>query len=702
MHRTSFVPCRIGWWSLLLALTLHFSIHAASAQAPAKPVQIVDLNVGAARACQMVTKADLKRVENPNSKIVRVERSGDKTNEVLLIAEHPGRSLITFIDTKDRAEVHEVVVAEVLQDGKPIKLSLEKGDSKVITLPEAPIGNPDINRGGIIELKRAAADATGKTWTIKALSGGSTRVVFFGKNQAVIATYDVEVPLGDRVGQLKDLIAKLAPTASVNIVATKIQRERDGKVIFDEAVILTGIVTNAIDATTIVDAARRLFPPSELGQAAQPVGGGVAQTSILQENVVNQLRIGGVHQIELQVVVAVVNRSELRNMSFSWLHASNNWFISSLIGGPGTLGSGLVFPPTAMTLNSTGANVPFGVLNANGGTIGFLQALRTEGLTKILAEPRVVTLSGRPGHIVAGGETPIILAGTAGSVPSVTYKQFGTVVNFLPVVMENGKIQLEVRPEVSEIDNAAGINVGGVFAPGFRTRTAQVTVQIEDGQTLAIGGLIQNTVTATVGRIPVLGDLPFVGVAFTSKQLREEEQELLIMVTPRLVHPVDCCKIPKYLPGRETRSPDDFEFFLEGIMEAPRGQRNTVFHPHLYKSAFHGAPNAGQIPCGDGSCYGRTGCANGQCGPTHLHQVSAPTTLTPSLVAQPLPSFPEIQAQPASKSRIIVEPEMPSIIPPVRDTTPPGLGPVTPTIPLPPARQQDPRPVLPPLTPAGR
>jgi len=271
--------------------------------------------------------------------------------------------------------------------------------------------------------------------------------------------------------------------------------------------------------------------------------------------------------------------------------------------------------------------------------------------------------------------------------------------------MENGKIHLEIRPEVSEIDNAAGINVGGNIVPGFRTRGAQVTVQIEDGQTLCNRRphpehrQRHHQPRAVPGRSALRRCRLFV------EGLHENEQELIILVTPRLVHPVDCCKIPKYLPGRDTRSPDDFEFFLEGIMEAPRGQRNTVFHPHLYKPAFHGAPNAGQVPCNDGNCYGRTGCATGNCAPGYKPPCAMPSVPAAPVVALPMPSFPEVPALPASNSRIIVESEIPGTYPPLRDAGPPSLGPVTPTIPgvpMPPARQQDPRPVLPPFNPAGR
>src|SRR5262249_41691735 len=156
---------------------------------------------------------------------------------------------------------------------------------------------------------------------------------------------------------------------------------------------------------------------------------------------------------------------------------------------------------------------------------------------------------------------------------------------------------------------------------------AQVAVQLEDGQTLAIGGLIQKTVNATINRVPVLGDIPFLSVAFTSKSYTEQEEGLLILVTPRLGDGMTCCQIPKYLPDRETRSPDDFELFLEGIMEAPRGPRVVSAHPKAYQGAHMNSPNAGVYPCPGGACavpglgglgyhgagYPGAGCVGGQC-----------------------------------------------------------------------------------------
>ena len=169
---------------------------------------------------------------------------------------------------------------------------------------------------------------------------------------------------------------------------------------------------------------------------------------------------------------------------------------------------------------------------------------------------------------------------------------------------------------------------------------------------------------------------------------------------------MDCTKIPKYLPGRETRSPSDFEFFLEGIMEAPRGQRNVALHPGRYQGAHMGADNIGQIPCADGNCYNRgAGCANGNCAgsPANMGNYgSRNTSNSIQNMAMPTPTFSEVPAIPTSNSRTTTDTELPSLSP----LPSPGLGPLVPTTPgasLPPGRLNEVRPVLPPISvgPAG-
>jgi pilus assembly protein CpaC len=535
-------------------------------------------------------------------------------------------------------------------------------------------------------LKLAISDSPAIVGT-EAMKNDPTSVLITGKTQgrAVVTLTDVNnkvervvVVIDDaeqRKAELQEIIRKIAPTATVHINVAK------------NAVILTGNVSDVDTAQRIMEAARGIF--------AQPTavvaGPGGAPTPVSSVTIYNGMRVVGVQTVQLEVVVAVVNRSLLRTMNFNFAVNGGKYVFSSVLGGPfnfaNTLTTGIAGGSGTITGNP---NINFGVFGNKDSFTGYLGALNTEGLAKILADTKVTTLSGRPGKVVSGGETPI-LTSTGQGAPTVAYKQFGTVVNFLPIV-QDGRIHLEVRPELSAINQANGITIQGVVPtviPGFSVRQAEVAVQLEDGQTLAIGGLIQNTVNATIQRVPVLGNLPFVGVAFTNKSYKEDEEELLILVTPRLVDGISCTQIPKNLPGRESRSPDDFELFLEGIMEAPRGPRTVQGHPRDYKGAHMLSPNIGQIPCAGatGGCAA-PGCLNG--GP-----VGAAVSLPAPVLAMPLSNeaTPAPVAQPLPTGAL---PERTSATPPIRET----VEPVAPTLPAPlaPPRSLEPRPVLPPVT----
>lgn len=488
---------------------------------------------------------------------------------------------------------------------------------------------------------------------VTGLAAGTTRLTFVDSEKRT-ELLDVRIP-DEADAQTERLRAKAlalirqaVPTAVVDVLPSG-----------PNTVIVMGTVSATADVQPILEIVRGSF------------GGPTA-------SVVNYLRVGGVQQVSLEVVVALVNRSELRQMAFSWVLNTDSFFLNSILQSPLNPANTLATTSLAAATSLTGTpNLNFGITGDHASFTGFMQALRTEGLAKILSEPRLTTLSGRPAFIVSGGETPILMSGGVG-VPSVSFKQFGTVVNFLPIVLGNGKIHLEVRPELSARNDANGISIPGVtptVIPGFVTRSAQVAVQMEDGQTLAIGGLIQSSVNAQIVKVPFLGDLPFLGAAFRNESYREEEEELLILVTPRLVDPMACTQLPKFLPGRETRSPDDFELFLEGIIEAPRGPRPVSLHPRMYQGAHMNGPTAGLYPCAGGNC------ASGNCAaPGHT---ALPGMTYPVLNLRGGPVGPATPVTSVGGSGAVVPPAQtippPHGIPPQQQTLPPARkGPVAP------------------------
>src|SRR5262249_3362931 len=320
-------------------------------------------------------------------------------------------------------------------------------------------------------------------------------------------------------------IRRTVPTANVEVTPG-----------LGNVVILSGYVTSPQDADIIA----RL--------ANSQVGGNNA-------NVINAIQIGGVQQVEIQVVVASVDRSEVRNRGTDFVVSGTTFQLNSIV-------SGLISPPPLGGLGTqTGtispiANIQFGVVPAQ--FFAALQVLRTEGLAKFLAEPRVVTQTGRVASFLAGRRQAVPGPAAGTHAPGAQYENIGTQLDVLPIVYGNGQIWLEVSPSVRAVNQGLGIVTAFGATPGFTENSVRCAVMLESGQTFAIGGLIQNSVQASSSRIPVLGDLPFVGTAFSRVNYDERESELVILVTPRLVAPMDCNQVPRRLPGRETRSPDDY------------------------------------------------------------------------------------------------------------------------------------------------
>jgi pilus assembly protein CpaC len=424
---------------------------------------------------------------------------------------------------------------------------------------------------------------------ITGLEPGITRITLTDEDDNdesfdVVVQFDVEY--------LKTVLKRAVPTANIQPIPAA-----------NNTVILTGTIQRAEDVDIVLRTAQSVV----LGP----------------ERVINALRVAGVQQVQLCVVVAQVTRDKFRRMAFNFTAGENQWFLGSTIGqavvstnqlvgrgstflGPQAALSGLTGTP-----NGAATNALFGVLNDSSGFLLFLQALKDESVVKLLAEPRLLTISGRQASFLSGGEQAIPVPAGLGQI-GVQFEEFGTRLSFVPIVLGDGKIRLEVEPEVSDLNPAFGTSISGTVVPGRTTQRVHTSIEMEDGQTFVIGGLIQNTVRGTTSKVPWLGDIPFLNPLFSTKAYEENEEELVVMVTAHLVDPMDCQQSPKMLPGQETRSPDDFELFLEGILEAPRGSRQ-VCPDGRYMPAYKNGPTASTFPCAGDSCgrNGGDGCAAG-------------------------------------------------------------------------------------------
>jgi pilus assembly protein CpaC len=437
------------------------------------------------------------------------------------------------------------------------------------------IASVQISAPNIIQV---APDATAPQTRIiiSGLNAGSVTLTLTDEDKAS-ELYEVIVQLD--VQYMRNLIKQAVPTSNVDIVPS-----------LNRTILLRGWVAVASDADVVMAIAR-----SVMGAGAQ---------------VINAMRIGGVQQVQLDVTVASVNRTEARRRGFNFAYNGTNVSFGSILGGlasstagtqtqtptPGAVG---IVPAAAQLVPNgppTGSNIVFGIVPAHVQLL--IQALRDESLAKLLAEPKLVTMSGRPAHMLAGGQQAVLSAQGSIGGPGVDFKEIGTELDFLPIVQGNGRILLEVSPRVRSVNQGLGITTSFGFVPGFSEQSVRTLVEMEPGQTFAIGGLIQTVVQASAERVPVLGDLPFVGVLFSSVFYSEDESELVILVTPHLVDAMDCNQAPKHLPGRETRKPDDYELFLEGLLESPRGQRQ-VFENGRYKAAYRNDPSYGRFPCAE-------------------------------------------------------------------------------------------------------
>lgn len=247
------------------------------------------------------------------------------------------------------------------------------------------------------------------------------------------------------------------------------------------------------------------------------------------DRVVNLMQVGGGHQVVLEARIVEIKRNRLRELGVQTDiigTAGSETAFRLLTGTP--LGNAF---GNGVTLNDTGIG-KFMSLN--------LQALEREGAAQVLAEPNIVAMSGEEASFLVGGEFPVPIAQTGGAVGTLTieWKEFGVGLLFTPTVLSNDRINLRLVTEVSDIDFTSGTSVLGTTVPGLRTRRASTTIELGDGNSFAIAGLLQNNMSTAIRQFPGLGNVPLLGALFRSSDFQREETELVIVMTPRLVRSV--------------------------------------------------------------------------------------------------------------------------------------------------------------------
>ncbi|HUG46516.1 MAG TPA: type II and III secretion system protein family protein [Sphingomicrobium sp.] len=285
---------------------------------------------------------------------------------------------------------------------------------------------------------------------------------------------------------------------------------------------------------------------------------------------INRLRTAVPLQVTLKVKIAEVSRDLLKQVGMNLFSQDpSSGFKFGINQGSGIVpASGSPFS----VANVLGIGTSLGAKGSLFGLdlIGALDLAETDGLVTTLAEPNLTALSGETASFLAGGEFPIPISQSLGSV-SIEYKQFGVSLAFTPIVLADGRISMRVRPEVSELSEAGSIRLNGFDVPALTTRRAETTVELGSGQSFMLAGLLRNSNSNSITKAPFLGDLPIIGALFRSTKFRRQETELVIIVTPYLVRPVSGRMA---LPSDGYRAPTDASrVFLgqsyEGVSGAP-------------------------------------------------------------------------------------------------------------------------------------
>lgn len=371
---------------------------------------------------------------------------------------------------------------------------------------------------------------------VQGLEQGITTMVVTDRNKQV---HTVEVFVSGDARLLQSVLTRAFPNSAIQ--ATMLR---------GNAVLLRGWVTDAQQISSITELAN-LYSP----------------------NVVNQVRVGGPQEVQLRVKVLEVQRSKLRQFGLNFAVLGKSAAIASVPGPitPLTALSAPIGGVPSVTLNSTGSptTLGIGVTGSQFGFEGFLQALKTEGLLKIQAEPVLVTRSGEAAQLDNGGEFPVPVPQSLGTV-TIEWREFGVILQALPIVISPTRLRQQVYAEVSEKDVANSITLNGTTVPGISRRRVQSTVEMDFGQTLVLGGLITTRIQATIQKTPFIGEIPGIGAAFSRKQYDHSEVELIIMITPEYVSPMQADQMPPLGPGRSTTFPTDRELYLHGNIEVPK------------------------------------------------------------------------------------------------------------------------------------
>jgi pilus assembly protein CpaC len=413
--------------------------------------------------------------------------------------------------------------ASFKQDSEPIAVNVLVGQSRVINF-DKPVGRFSVSNPEIAEAVLVTPDqvlVNGKTF-------GQVNFIAWEQSGGQYLVFDVYVRAN--LSLIDSQIRALFPKDDIRL------SQANG------SVVISGSVSDPKTASQV----------DSVVQAA-----GFKTVNMLASPVKN------IAQVQLQVRVAEVNRTKLRDYgtSFSSLPPGGTVGYVNSGGGPSQLTSAATSPVSAVLESLISPALNLFIFNRQTNTSAMLRMMRTQGAFRELAEPNLIAMDGQQASFLAGGEFPVPVVQGGGSsngvAMSVEFKEYGVRLNFKPTIVDEDHIRLELEPEVSTIDFANGVKFNGFVIPALRTRRAKTGIELRDGQSFALAGLLDNSETKSLSKVPLVSDIPILGALFKSKSFQKSETELMFIVTAVLVKPVNRDDLPRMrgIDGLKTNSP---------------------------------------------------------------------------------------------------------------------------------------------------
>ena len=406
-------------------------------------------------------------------------------------------------------------------------LALETGQNRLLILTE-PIGRVSVADPRVADLKVI----TPVQLLLTSRGVGTTDLTLWNKRDEPLV---LALQVTRNLDRLKTQLAELFPEEKITVSTA------------GDLVVLSGEVSD-------------VRVPERAAEVAQ----------LHAEKVANLIKVVGNQQVQLEVKFAEVSRSGLRNLGINFFHQDAGGRYVAGISNPGQLIDGFANVPGTGGAQTPGVQVPpgagFSLFFSGLPSFPFsavLNVLEQSGLAKMLAEPTLVALSGQEAKFLVGGEFPVPIASSLGAI-SVLWKKFGIILNFTPTVISDGALHLKLSTEVSDVDPTRSVTISGISIPGLTSRQSETTVRLADGQSFAIAGLLSDKIQSTVSKIPLLGDIPILGMLFRSVSYQRNETELLVVVTAHLAKPVAPHEAPHLPTENELNDPNDIQLFLFG------------------------------------------------------------------------------------------------------------------------------------------